>query len=490
MIEFQSLISLFDGFSSAVKAYENFKKVSAIIRGEPDKIDVALQHLENINNKLEVVRLSEHIVQVPSIQSVRDITQTRQRQIELTEVRESLDPLQRALNSDLLASAMILTPDKMRQALGKNPWEVLEDISPVNFARPHYNPNKVPIIFEHQSIRYLGWLKRGLLPVVFDCQFEDLFLSEETPKELKSEQLQKIREEEQRLQQLHIQEEHHKVLEERLRKEKAAAEARIRAEKIAAENNQRLEQLRQQNAELQRQKELTDQQKALTEQLRKEKAETEAKIKEEKEKSEAKIKEEKRQLQAQIYEEQAKQYLLKRGGLSELNPLDWWRLLIWVLWSPVYLKVYKEIFDKDDGKFTGVWLASTLIWLPLLLTTFSLGLTMPLPMDWNAQAPLILCGIIIFAWFLTALFLLDNDLESVSYVLISIGTIIVFIFSPFIILFIEVITAIIIGVCVDIVENSKTGTPSNFNRFLFILLIASYAFLIWFLYLKGWQYFK
>jgi hypothetical protein len=36
----------------------------------------------------------------------------------------------------------------------------------------------------------------------------------------------------------------------------------------------------------------------------------------------------------------------------------------------------------------------------------------------------------------------------------------------------------------------KTGTPSYFNRFLLILLIANYAFLIWIFYLKGWQYFK
>jgi len=37
MIEFQSLISLFDGFSSAVKAYENVKKVS-VIRANPIKL--------------------------------------------------------------------------------------------------------------------------------------------------------------------------------------------------------------------------------------------------------------------------------------------------------------------------------------------------------------------------------------------------------------------------------------------------------------------
>ncbi len=36
----------------------------------------------------------------------------------------------------------------------------------------------------------------------------------------------------------------------------------------------------------------------------------------------------------------------------------------------------------------------------------------------------------------------------------------------------------------------EMGRPSYINRFLFILLIASYVFLIWLFYLKGWQYFK
>jgi hypothetical protein len=337
MIEFQSLISLFDGFSSAVEAYENFKKVSAIIRGEPDKIDVALQHLENINNKLEVVRLSEHIVQVPSIQSVRDITQTRQRQIELTEVRESLDPLQRALNSDLLASAMILTPDKMRHAMGKNPWEVLEDISPVNLARPHYDPNKVPIIFEHQSIRYLGWLKRGLLPVVFDCQFEDLPLNVPQRPEI------------------------------------------ITPPPIISSSNneeQRLQQLRNQTAELERQRKLEEQRRE----------------------NQIKTREEEQQLQAQIREEQAKQYLLQRGALYEWNPIEWSRFLIWFLWSPFNVKIHREIFGQESTKYAEAWLISTLAWLPLLLLLFA---PLEEKAFWTTQSYLVFFGVIILGWFLT-----------------------------------------------------------------------------------------
>ncbi len=444
MIEFQSLISLFDGFNSAVKAYENYKKVSAIIRGEPDKIDVALQHLENINNKLEVVRLSEHIVQVPSIQSVRDITQTRQRQIELTEVRESLDPLQRALNSDLLASAMILTPDKMRHAMGKNPWEVLEDISPVNLARPHYDPNKVPIIFEHQSIRYLGWLKRGLLPVVFDCQFEDLPLNVPRPEIITPPPI------------------------------------------ISTSNNeeQRLQQLRNQTAELERQRKLAEQRRE----------------------NQIKTREEEQQLKAQIREEQAKQYVLQHGELSAWNPLDWWRLLIWNLWSPAYLKVHREKFGQESEMHIAGWLLSTLAWLPALLATLAFALTLiPLAKEaWTTQIYLIVCGVIIFVWLLTAGARSDSGSELgviiLGMMLLIMVELVVSMFGStraiLIAFSIGFSPPIILGIVGgDIIDKNyqkklEIGKPSYFHRFLLLLLIAYYPFLIWFFYLKGWQYFK
>lgn len=463
MIEFQSLISLFDGFSSAVKAYENFKKVSAIIRGEPDKIDVALQHLENINNKLEVVRLSEHIVQVPSIQSVRDITQTRQRQIELTEVRESLDPLQRALNSDLLASAMILTPEKMRQALGKNPWEVLEDISPVNLARPHYDPNKVPIIFEHQSVRYLGWLKRGLLPVVFDCQFEDLPLNVPQRPEI------------------------------------------ITPPPIISSSNneeQRLQQLRNQTAELERQRKLEEQRRE----------------------NQIKTREEEKQLQAQIREEQIKQYILQHGQLSAWNPFDWWRLLVWVLWSPIYLKIYREKYGTESEKYTVSWLASTLMWFPL----FSMYLMLVSANDWTTQSYFITIGLIV-AWFLTGIVFghLGEEWDKAKVGVVGVAAfgialgvtfakfrditelgvvdIVVFVAAGLTILVVTWTAEFIL--VEDIKKSIETGNPSYSIRlvsfsyllaiyFISLILFIRLLFLVlsllidFILFLQGWQYFK
>lgn len=52
--------------------------------------------------------------------------------------------------------------------------------------------------------------------------------------------------------------------------------------------------------------------------------------------------------------------------LSPGNPLDWWRLLVWVLWSPQHLKVHREAFGRESEQATGIWLVSTLIWLPFV----------------------------------------------------------------------------------------------------------------------------
>ncbi|WP_069472902.1 formylglycine-generating enzyme family protein [Candidatus Marithrix sp. Canyon 246] len=101
----------------------------------------------------------------------------RQRKIDnLRDVKESLEPVQRAVGSEILSSAIILTPDKMQIAMQKSPWEVLDDICPVNLSKPRNNPDIIPIVFEHSSIQYVGWLKRGLLPMVFDCEYDELLV--------------------------------------------------------------------------------------------------------------------------------------------------------------------------------------------------------------------------------------------------------------------------------------------------------------------------
>jgi hypothetical protein len=60
--------------------------------------------------------------------------------------------------------------------------------------------------------------------------------------------------------------------------------------------------------------------------------------------------------------------------LSALNPLDYLRLLWWILVMPQQLIDYREKFGEKDDRRVGKWLISTLIWLPLLMASLALGL--------------------------------------------------------------------------------------------------------------------
>ena len=161
----------------AVKAgVDIYGTVSAILRGKQSNY-----YLEKIsgdlgNIRIEFERISNHITMATNLDAVRDITQNRQRRVEsLRDIREILEPVQRAIGDDILSSAMIWTPEKMKKAMGKNPWEVLLFIQPVALAKPPNDPNLMPIIFEHSGIQYIGWQAKGTFPMLFDCQYEELW---------------------------------------------------------------------------------------------------------------------------------------------------------------------------------------------------------------------------------------------------------------------------------------------------------------------------
>lgn len=108
---------------------------------------------------------------------MQDVTQSRQRTIDnLRDVRASLEPVQKAVGEEILSSAMIETPDKMQNALAKSPWEVLLDIRPASLAAKSDNPDRVPILFSHNGVYYIGWQMRGTLVPAFDCQYDELWV--------------------------------------------------------------------------------------------------------------------------------------------------------------------------------------------------------------------------------------------------------------------------------------------------------------------------
>jgi hypothetical protein len=112
---FSSFISIMEGFNIG---YDFYKRVSGLFKGDKNQIS---QYLEQMNNnlgglKFQFERLADNILYTPALQSVQDVTQSRQRTIDnLREVRASLEPVQKAVGEEILSSAMIETPDKMQK---------------------------------------------------------------------------------------------------------------------------------------------------------------------------------------------------------------------------------------------------------------------------------------------------------------------------------------------------------------------------------------
>jgi len=154
--------------------HDSYNKISGIFKSKDNS---HLEYLDRIASGIE--RLSDNILYAPNMEAVRDITQNRQRKIDnFREVKESLEPLQKAVGSEILSSAIILTPDKMQIAMQKSPWEILLDIRPVSLSNSPNNPDMIPIVFEHDGVQYVGWQMRGTLPMLFDCTYDELLVPE------------------------------------------------------------------------------------------------------------------------------------------------------------------------------------------------------------------------------------------------------------------------------------------------------------------------
>ncbi|OAD19350.1 serine/threonine protein kinase [Candidatus Thiomargarita nelsonii] len=160
------LLNITQGIDTAINTYKN---ISGVFKGDPKKqcLEQISDHLGGIRDQME--RLSDHIIYAPKLQIVQDINQSRQRYVDnLREVRECLEPVQQALGGEILSSAMILTPAPMQKAMAINPWEMLTDIRPVNLAVFPTDANRVPVLFNHNGVQYLGWQWRETLPVSFE----------------------------------------------------------------------------------------------------------------------------------------------------------------------------------------------------------------------------------------------------------------------------------------------------------------------------------
>jgi len=113
------------------------------------------------------------------------------------------------------------------------------------------------------------------------------------------------------------------------------------------------------------------------------------------------------------------------------------------------LQVHIEIFGEEEQKRLSKWLISTLVWLPLLIPLLGLGLEL-LPHSskaWSVDTYLIWSAVVFVCWLITGLL---GDVEDDT----------------------------AFGVAGVVEQSIETGAPSWIARFIFLVLVADYLFLI------------
>ena len=160
----ETCLSILNVAEKATRIYDWFTGVSA---GEKKNSNVD----SLAKNKSQIVRLSDRVLYAPSFHQVSSNEQARALN-DNKKIYDLLDPMAQALETEVLASAVISTPEKLRSAFNKDPWEVLLDIRPVERTKKSSNPDLIPISFHDNNLQYIGWQTRGALPILFNCQFE------------------------------------------------------------------------------------------------------------------------------------------------------------------------------------------------------------------------------------------------------------------------------------------------------------------------------
>ena len=164
-------------FSAGSSGIEFYKNISTIAQGNSSgrNLDKILDDLNTLHIKVE--RLSDHILYAPALEGVRNLSSVSQRKItDLREVRECLEPVQQVLGQEILSSSMISTPEKLFQAMNRNPFDILVNIRPLHYAESSPDAALVPVFFEDRGIPYIGWASRGALSSIFDCEYNELWL--------------------------------------------------------------------------------------------------------------------------------------------------------------------------------------------------------------------------------------------------------------------------------------------------------------------------
>jgi hypothetical protein len=158
----ESLISIGGGIASIYSA------IASVGTGRfQDRILALLEE-----QKGELVRLNEHIHYAPMSAPIRT-SEPAAKGLDFRDVREILDPVQRAVGANIVASGLLPTPATLQEQLGINPWHCLDAVAPLQYATLDRGSDWVPLMFNHEGMNFLGWQKKGMLKSVLGVDFSD-----------------------------------------------------------------------------------------------------------------------------------------------------------------------------------------------------------------------------------------------------------------------------------------------------------------------------
>jgi len=194
--------------------------------------------------------------------------------------------------------------------------------------------------------------------------------------------------------------------------------------------------------------------------------------------------------------------------LSSVNPLDWFRLLLWIFISPSSLIDYRKTFGVNSERKVASWLISTLTFFPLFILFFAGGTGFLTRDPILRNINLTISMLFIFAWLVigitgqSKIFSTNNDRNDkpsrilaaslctlpVIEIVLAIITMIDANVEPIIFsMILMLILFVVISYITWIIEmNIESGQASLSSRIILLLSFLHYIFLIWYLYFDGW----
>lgn len=156
-----TFISLFGLSNQIISGIKNDKNLDTLIN-EIQSVGIAID------------KLSDNIYYTSSINSINFIETEGSKILDKNIIHNLLDPISAITKNKILASSFWRTPTPTMELINTNPSLILHSITPISKVKPNDNPDMIPVIFTRNNKKFVGWQLRGILPLIFKLEFNDI----------------------------------------------------------------------------------------------------------------------------------------------------------------------------------------------------------------------------------------------------------------------------------------------------------------------------